>query len=72
MPKEAPPTASPAFVKLIVLAVAVVGVIVVAWTVLHLVFAVLHILELLGVAVLSGYVGWVAGVHHRQRTPGQD
>jgi hypothetical protein len=46
----------------------VVAVIVVAWTVLHLVFAVLHILELIGVAAIFGYLGWVVGVHHGHRT----
>ncbi len=51
---------------------AVVAVIVVAWTVLHIVFAVLHILELVGVALVAGYLGWVAGVHHGHRTARQD
>ncbi len=67
VPKEAPPTASPAIFKLIGLVVAVVVLIVVAWTALHLVFAVLHILELIGVAAIFGYLGYVVGDHHGHR-----
>jgi hypothetical protein len=68
VPKEAPRTSVSAVFKLTMLAVAVIAVIVVAWTVLHIVFAVLHILELIGVAIVCGYLGWVAGVHHGHRT----
>jgi hypothetical protein len=68
VPKEAPGSGSPAVFKLIGLSVAVVAVIVVAWTVLHIVFAVLHLLELIGVALVAGYIGWLAGVFHGHRT----
>jgi energy-coupling factor transporter transmembrane protein EcfT len=68
VPKEAPRTSSPAVLKLLALAVAVVVVVVVAWTVLHLVFAVLHLIELGGVALIAGYLGWLLGVHHGHRT----
>jgi hypothetical protein len=68
VPKEAPRTSASAVFKLAGLAVAVIAVIVVAWTVLHIVFAVLHILELIGVGLVCGYLGWVAGVHHGHRT----
>lgn len=44
--------------------VAVVAAILVAWVALHLVLVVVHILELIGVAVIALYVGWLAGVHH--------
>jgi hypothetical protein len=67
VPKEAARTGSPAVVKVLGLAVAVVAVIVVAWFALHLVFAVLHILELIGVALIAGYLGWAAGVHHGRK-----
>ncbi|HEX3426771.1 MAG TPA: hypothetical protein VHT30_11605 [Acidimicrobiales bacterium] len=68
VPTAAPETSTSAVVKLVVLAVAVIGVVVVAWTVLHLVLAVLHIIELIGVALLAGYLGWLAGVHHGRRS----
>jgi hypothetical protein len=72
VPKEAPRSSSPAILKLAALSVAVVAVIIVAWTVLHIVFAVLHILELVGVALVAGYLGWVAGVYHGHRTARRD
>ncbi len=68
VPKEAPRTGSPTALKVMGLAIAVVVAIVLAWTALHLVFAVLHILELIGVAVIALYLGWVAGVHHGHKT----
>ncbi|HEX3425119.1 MAG TPA: hypothetical protein VHT30_03240 [Acidimicrobiales bacterium] len=63
VPREAPRTGSAA-VKVGLVIVAVVAAIVVAWVALHLVLVVVHILELIGVAVIALYVGWVAGVHH--------
>ena len=47
----------------------VVGIVVfvVAWVALHLVFAVLHIVELIGVAIIAGYIGWLAGDRHGRR-----
>ena len=72
VPKEAPRAGSPTMLKLAALTIAVILVIVVAWTVLHLVLVVLHILELIGVALVAGYLGWVAGVHHGRRTAGKD
>jgi hypothetical protein len=54
--------------KLVVVAVAVIAVIVVSWTVLHIVFAVLHVIELIGVALVACYLGWLAGVHHGRAT----
>jgi hypothetical protein len=71
VPKAAPPTGSPATLKLFGLAIVIVVVIVLAWSALHLVFAVLRILELLGVALIFGYIGWRAGVHHGRRTARQ-
>lgn len=53
------------------LAVLVVGAFVLlalAWSVLHVVFAVLRILELITVALVAGYLGWKAGVHHGRRS----
>ena len=50
-----------------VVAVAVVIVIALAWAALHLVFAVLHIVELIGVGIIALYLGWVAGVHHGRK-----
>ena len=67
VPPEAPPTGS-AGVKLALMTIAVVAVILVGWVALHLVFAVLHILELIGVALVALYIGWVAGVHHGHKT----
>lgn len=67
VPKAAPRTGSPAVLKVIGLAVAVVIVIVLAWAALHLVFAVLHIVELIGVGIIALYLGWVAGVHHGRK-----
>jgi hypothetical protein len=72
VPKEAPRAGSPTMLKLAALTIAVILVIVVAWTVLHLVLVVLHILELIGVALVAGYLGWVAGVHHGHRTAGKN
>ena len=67
VPKEAPRTGSAA-VKVTGLAIAVIVVIMVLWVALHLVFAVLHIVELIGVAIIALYLGWVAGVHHGHKT----
>lgn len=69
VPTQGPGTSGA--VKLLVLAVAVVGVIVVAWTVLHIVFAVIRVIELIGVALVAGYIGWLAGVWHGHRTAGK-
>jgi hypothetical protein len=65
VPKEAPPTGS--HVKMAGVVIAVIVVFVAAWVALHLVFAVLHIVELIGVALIAGYVGWLAGVRHGRR-----
>jgi hypothetical protein len=46
---------------------AVVLVAMVAWTLVHVVFAVLRILELVAAALVAGYIGWVAGVRHGRR-----
>ena len=67
VPEQAPRSSAPATLKLVGVAVVVVAVLLVAWTVLHLVLAVLHILELVGVALVAGYIGWAAGVHRGQR-----
>jgi hypothetical protein len=66
VPKEAPRTGSQ--VKLAGLAIGLIVVFVLAWVALHLVFAVLHIVELIGVALIAGYLGWLAGVHHGRKT----
>jgi hypothetical protein len=68
VPKEAPPAGSLTSLKLAGGAVVVIVAIVVAWSALHLVFAVLRILELVAVALVFGYVGWLAGVYHGRRT----
>ena len=67
VPEKAPGSSAPPTLKLLGVAVGVVVVLLVAWTLLHLVLAVLHILELVGVAVVAGYLGWVAGIHRGQR-----
>jgi hypothetical protein len=66
VPKEAPRTGSALF-KLVTMAIVIVVVIAAAWLALHLVFAVIRILELVGVALVAGYVGWLAGVHHERK-----
>ena len=66
VPAAAPRTG--AGVKLAMLTVAVIALIVAGWVALHLVFAVLHIVELIGVALVALYLGWVAGVFHGRRT----
>ena len=66
VPKEAPRTGS--HVKIAGVVLGVIAVFVVGWIALHLVFAVLHIVELIGVAVIALYIGWLAGVRHGRRT----
>jgi hypothetical protein len=68
VPQQAPAERSPRGLRLTGLAVALVIVLILAWVALHLVFAVLHIVELIGVALLAGYIGWLAGVYHGRRT----
>ncbi len=65
VPKEAPRTGS--HVKMAGVVIAVIVVFAAAWVALHLVFAVLHIVELIGVALIAGYVSWLAGVRHGRR-----
>jgi hypothetical protein len=48
------------------LIVAVVGLLSIWWA-FHLVLAVLHLLEVIAAALVAGYLGWVAGVHHGRR-----
>jgi hypothetical protein len=54
--------------RLLGLAVLVVLALVGAWIVLHLVFAVLHILELVAVGLIAAYLGYLVGVFHGRRT----
>ena len=68
VPPEAPAERSSISLRLFGVAVAVIAVMILAWTLLHVVFAVLHLLELLGIALLAGYIGWRAGVYHGRRT----
>lgn len=70
VPNEAPRTGSSLF-KLTTVVIGVVVVIVLAWVALHLVFAVIRILELIGVALVALYVGWLAGVHHGHKDVGR-
>jgi hypothetical protein len=72
VPSATEPARFPLGFRLLGIAFAVVIVAVVALTLFHLVFAVvLRIVELVGVAVVTGYVGWKAGVHHGRRTAGR-
>lgn len=69
VPPEAPTLRSSFGLRAIGAIIGLVVVIVLAWTAFHLVFAVLHILELIGVALVAGYIGWVAGNFHGRRNP---
>jgi hypothetical protein len=37
------------------------------WWAFHLVLYILHLLEVIAAALVAGYLGWVAGVHHGRR-----
>ncbi len=54
--------------RLVVLVIGAFILMALAWSVFHLVFAILRILELIAVAVAAAYVGYQAGVHHGRRT----
>jgi hypothetical protein len=69
VPPEAPAERSGLSLRLGGVVVAVIAVLVLGWALLHVVLAVVHILELFGIALLAGYIGWRAGVYHGRRTP---